>query len=132
MSRRTIRQLFFGSLIAIISALIVLTLMITLAVTTNSFVVEGSNVVGVQSAWAWVIVAVCAIAGFVILAAAIAQVAAWIGALIATVNLESKTWFVVLLVAGLLGFSFIAMLIYLLVDSPDTHQRPSGTREAMA
>jgi hypothetical protein len=43
---------------------------------------------------------------------------AWIGAVLNTANLSDKTWFVVLLVVGLLGFAFIATIAYV-IAGPD-------------
>lgn len=65
------------------------------------------------------------IAGFVIAAAGgVAQLAAWVGALINTYELESKTWFAVLLIAGLIGLAFGlvgfgAMVAYLVAGPRD-------------
>jgi hypothetical protein len=43
---------------------------------------------------------------------------AWIGAVLNTAHLPDKTWFVVLLVVGLLGFVFIATIAYM-IAGPD-------------
>jgi len=48
----------------------------------------------------------------------IAGLVAWIGALLNTWQLESKTWFVVLLLLGIFNFGFFAMIAYL-VAGPD-------------
>ena len=42
----------------------------------------------------------------------------WIGALLNTWQLESKTWFAVLLLLGIFNFGFFAMVAYL-VAGPD-------------
>ena len=55
--------------------------------------------------------------------AVIGQFVAWIGALINTSQLQDKTWFVVLLVCGLLSFGFVAMVIYLVAGPPDPRPR---------
>ena len=55
-----------------------------------------------------------------IVAGGIGQFVAWIGAVVNTSRLDDKTWFVVLLVLGLLSFGFIAMLVYVLAG-------PGGT-----
>lgn len=60
------------------------------------------------------------IAGFVIVAAGgIVQLAAWIGSLVNSYRLPDKTWFVVLLIGGLIGMGvplvgFGAMIAYLI------------------
>lgn len=61
--------------------------------------------------------------GFAIAAVgAVVQLAAWVGALVNTYHLPDKTWFIVLLVGGLLGLSFgltgfAAMAAYLIAGS---------------
>ena len=48
----------------------------------------------------------------IVIAGGVAQFVAWIGALMNTSRLEDKTWFILLLVLGLLSFGLIAMLVY--------------------
>ena len=42
----------------------------------------------------------------------------WIGALLNTAQLESKAWFVALLLLGIFNFGFFAMIAYL-IAGPD-------------
>lgn len=72
------------------------------------------------------------IAGFVVAAAAgIVQLAAWIGALVNTYQLEDKAWFIALLAGGLLGLAFglvgFAAMVAYIVAGPDG--MPSRQRE---
>lgn len=46
---------------------------------------------------------------------------AWIGAVLNTVNLPDKAWFVVLLVGGLLSFGFLVTVAYV-IAGPDGHR----------
>lgn len=71
----------------------------------------------------WMTVTVICIGGLVLLAGAIVQLAAWIGALVNTRRLADQTWFVILLVGGLLGLvsglvGFAVMVAYV-VAGPD-------------
>lgn len=116
MSRSLIARLFYGSLIAIVGAIILVAIAVALAFGSSSLVMDGPDVVGIQSAFGWGMFAVAVVASLVIVVACIAQLVAWIGALIESAALESKTWFVVLLVAGLFGFGLIAILVYLLAE----------------
>lgn len=54
---------------------------------------------------------------------AVIQLAAWIGALVNTYQLEDKAWFIALLIGGLLGFAFgligFAVMVAYLVAGPD-------------
>ena len=52
------------------------------------------------------------------LVGALAGLVAWIGAVLNTAQLEDKTWFIVLLVLGLLSFGFVAMIAYV-IAGPD-------------
>jgi hypothetical protein len=60
-----------------------------------------------------------AVAILVLMATAIIQFVAWVGAVINTAGLKDKTWFIILLVNGLLSFGFIAMIIYLVAGPED-------------
>ena len=53
-----------------------------------------------------------------------AIVVAWVGAIINTASLPSKTWLVIQLVLGLLGLPFVAVLAYV-VGRPEAtaHER---------
>jgi hypothetical protein len=54
----------------------------------------------------------------ILLFAAVAHFVAWVGAVLNTAQLPDKTWFVVLLVVGLLGLVFIATIAYV-IAGPD-------------
>ena len=131
MSRSVIAKLFYGSLVTIVVAIALLGVAIWLAFASGSLMMNGPDVMGVQSAFGWGMFAVAAAATLMIIGASIAQVVAWIGALINTAPLTSKVWFVVLLVAGVLGFGVIAMLVFLLAEpdagrtSPPLDSRPA-------
>ena len=61
-----------------------------------------------------------------IIGGSLGQFVAWIGAVVNTARLDDKTWFVVLLVLGLLSFGFIAMLVYVLAGPDGTAPRPAS------
>lgn len=78
------------------------------------------------------------IGGFVIAAiGGTVQLVAWIGALVNTYRLEDRTWFVVLLVGGLVGLGFalagFAAMVAYLIAGPDglTREQPPRTTESM-
>jgi hypothetical protein len=119
MSKPTITKLFVGSLIAGAGALVLLFVAGGLAYANNSFVMSGPDVVGVKSTpFGWIMIGLAVVAILVLAGAAIAQFVAWVGAVINTATLADKTWFVVLLVLGLLSFGFVAMIVYL-IAGPD-------------
>lgn len=78
-----------------------------------------------ENAFGWVMVGLAGMAALVMIAAAVTQFVAWVGAVINTAGLKDKTWFVILLITGLLSFGFIAMIIYL-ITGPDDPPRPSA------
>lgn len=71
----------------------------------------------------WTTVGFTVVGGVILIAGAIAQLVAWIGALVNTYALMDKTWFVVLLVGGLIGVAFglahLAAMIAYVIAGPD-------------
>ena len=55
----------------------------------------------------------------------------WIGALLNTWQLESKTWFAVLLLLGIFNLGFFAMIAYLVVG-PDGRSAAAARSAPMA
>ena len=75
------------------------------------------------SAFTWSMAGLALVGTLAVVGGALAQFVAWIGAVLNTSRLEDKTWFIVLLVLGLMSFGFIAMLVYLVAG-------PDGTRRS--
>ena len=120
MSKTTIRRLFVASLVAIAGGLVLLAVAGALALANGNLVKDGPDVVGVHATpFGWVMIALAGVAVLVLIAAAITQFVAWVGAVLHTAELEDKTWFIVLLVTGLLSFGFIAMIVYLIAGPDD-------------
>jgi hypothetical protein len=83
---------------------------------------DGPDVVGVEpTAFGWSMIGVAAFTVLVMVLAALAQLIAWVAAVVDTAGLPDKTWFIVLLVTGLVGVGFVAMIAYA-VAGPD-HNR---------
>jgi hypothetical protein len=90
-----------------------------LAISNDIFIMNGPDVTGIKSsALSWTLVGLMGLSMVVLLFAAVTHFVAWIGAVLNTANLPDKTWFVVLLVVGLLGFVFIATIAYV-IAGPD-------------
>jgi len=125
MSKQTVTRLFVGSLMAVVVGIVFAAVGVGLAFASGAFVVSGQDVTAVEpirlTATAIITITVGALG---IIGGAIGQFVAWIGAVINTSRLEDKTWFILLLVLGLLSFGFIAMLVYVLAG-------PDGTRPAV-
>jgi hypothetical protein len=122
MSKSTVTRLFVGSLIALVAGIVVAGGAVLVAFAGGVFVMDGADVVGVRgTSIAWSMLGVGILGALAIIAGGLGQLVAWIGALLNTSRLEDKTWFVLLLVLGLLSFGFVAMLVYVFVG-------PDGTR----
>jgi hypothetical protein len=133
MAKATIGRLFWGSLVAFAGALVLLAAAGGLALANGSLVRDGPDVTGIrETPFGWVMAGLAGVAILVMLAAAVTQFVAWVGAVINTAQLRDKTWFIILLVTGLLSFGFIAMIIYLIAGPDDSAPHPATTaaREA--
>ncbi len=121
MTKHTVTRLFVGSLLAIFGGLILMFVAIWVAGATGALQMNGPDVTGVQpNFYAWTMVGLAIVGCVTMLGGVIGQFIAWIGAVLNTARLEDKTWFVVLLVLGLLSFGFIAMLAYVMVGPDGT------------
>lgn len=125
MSKSAITRLFIGGIVAVVAGVILAAGGFLWALSANVFIWDGQEITGITSTGAiggliaFGIVAVLAMAG-----GAIAGLVAWIGALINTVALDDKAWFVLLLVLGLLSFGLIAMIAYVIAGPDSTRPQP--------
>ena len=121
MSKPTITRLFAGSLIAVVGGVVILGIAFILALANDGLVMSGPDVIGINpSAFTWTMIGLATVGVLAMVGGAIGQFVAWIGAVLNTSRLEDKTWFVILLVLGLLSFGFIPMLIYVIVGPDGT------------
>ena len=71
----------------------------------------------------WSTLSVMIVGAVIVLAGGVAQLAAWVGALINTYRLPERTWFIVLLVGGLIGLwiglTNLAVMIAYVIAGPD-------------
>jgi H+/Cl- antiporter ClcA len=119
MSKSAITKLFVGSMVAIVAGVLMATAALIAAFAGGGFVMDGPDVVGVANPqFTWPLIALIIVAGLAIVGGAIGGLVSWIGALLNTVQLDDKLWFIVLLVLGLLSFGFIAMIAYV-IAGPD-------------
>jgi hypothetical protein len=119
MTKSLIVELFWGSLIGLVAGLVLMAVSCGLAISNDIFVMDGPDVTGIKSgALPWTLLGLMGLALLILLFSAVAHFVAWIGAVLNTANLPDKTWFVVLLVVGLLGFVFIATVAYV-IAGPD-------------
>ncbi len=129
MSKSTVTKLFIGSALAGIAGAILGGTAVAIAVANDVFVMNGQNIVGVQGGTlAWSMLGVGVVGGLAIVGAMIGGLVSWIGALLNTSQLESKTWFLVLLLLGIFSFGLFAMIAYVIAGPDST--RPAVTATA--
>src|SRR5215203_2310134 len=125
MSKSTITRFFVGSLIAVVGGLVLMVSGLIVAFASGAFEMTGPDVTGFNpSALSWSMVTLAVVGLLAMVAGAFGQFIAWIGAVLNTSHLEDRTWFILLLVLGLLSFGFIAMLVYV-IGGPDGLAAPT-------
>jgi hypothetical protein len=118
-SKATVTRLFIGSLIAAGAGIVVMVAAVWLAFANDVFVLNGQQVVDIQNTpAAWWLLGVALIGVLAIAGGAISGLISWIGALLNTWRVESKAWFVGLLLLGIFNFGFFAMVAYV-IAGPD-------------
>jgi hypothetical protein len=126
MSKATVTRLFIGAGLAMIAGAVLAFVAVGIAIANNVFVMNGPDVVGLRGspvAWASLAIGVAGVIAFI--GGMIAGLVSWIGALLNTWQLESKAWFIGLLLLGIFNLGFFAMVAYVLAG-------PDGTTGAAA
>jgi hypothetical protein len=123
MTKATVTKIFLGGVLAAIAGGIVVLVAGGIAYTNGVFVMNGQDVVGLRgSALTWTLLGVGLVGGLAMAAGAIAGLVSWIGALLNVSQLESKTWFLVLLLLGIFNFGIFGMIAYI-IGGPDGSTR---------
>jgi hypothetical protein len=118
-SKKLVVAIFVWSLLGMIASVALIIAAIAVAVLSDSLIMQGDDVVGIERSPSLVAAVVMASVGvLVLILASIGQFVAWVGAVVNTFALEDKAWFVILLVAGLVSLGFVATLIYVIIG-PD-------------
>ena len=119
MSKATVTRLFIGSLVAFGAGAVVAIFAIALALANNVFVMSGNDIVAIQGGTlGWALIGLAILGGLAAAGGVIAGFIAWMGAVLNTWQLESKAWFVGLLLLGIFNFGFVAMIAYV-IAGPD-------------
>ena len=115
MSKATVTKLFIGSAIAGIAGAALVIAAVGVAIVNDVFVVVDNDVVGVRGTGvAWSMLGLGIVGGVAMIGGMIGGLISWIGALLITSQLESRTWFLVLLLLGIFSFGFFAMIAYVI------------------
>jgi hypothetical protein len=123
MSKATVTRLFIGSAIAVVAGAILAVAAVWIAYANGVFVISNNEVVDVRgSSLAWSMLGLGVAGAVAMIGGMIGGLVAWIGALLNTSELESKSWFLVLLLLGIFSFGFVAMIAYIVAG-------PDGTAE---
>jgi hypothetical protein len=132
-SKATVTRVFMGSVIAVIAGAVLAFAAVWIAFANGAFVMSGPDVIGVQSTpLAWSIVGLGVIAALAMIVGFVGGLVSWIGALLNTSQLEDKTWFVLLLVLGLLSFGLVAMIAYVIGGRDGAEQAAARARHEPA
>ena len=124
MSKSSITRLFAGAIAAVVVGLTIGIAGVVAALANGAVVIRGSEVVTLNGGpLAWGIAALI-VASLVLAAGTLAAIASWAGALLNTYRLDDKSWFVVLLVLGLVSLGWVAMIAYVFAG-PDSTARDS-------
>ena len=130
MSKSSITRLFAGAIAAVVVGLIIGIVGVVAALANGAVVIDSSELVILNGGpFAWAIAALI-VASLVLAAGTLAAIASWVGALLNTSRLDDKTWFVVLLVLGLVSLGWVAMIAYVFAGPDSTAQ--DSTRSARA
>ncbi len=124
MSKATVTKLFIGSAITVGAGAIIAIASVWLAIANDVFVMSGPDIVAVQgSGLAWLLLGFGVVGGVAFTGGLIGGLVSWIGALLNTSQLESRTWFIGLLLLGIFNLGIIAMIAYVFAG-------PDGTTAA--
>jgi hypothetical protein len=126
MSKSTITRLFFGGIVAVIAGWVLGIAAILSALLGGAVELGGTDVVRVDGAAFATPLLVLTLAAILVGGGTVAVIGSWIGALVATAQLDDKTWFVILLVLGLWSFGVIAMIAYVIAGPDGTGTRAKG------
>ena len=126
MFKSTVTRLFLGGLIAAAAGVVMIIAAVSLAFANDVVVMEGTRVVDIQeTGLAFGLLGLTIIGALAVIGGAITGLVSWIGALLNTWQIESKAWFVGLLLLGIFNFGFFAMIAYVIAG-------PDGKRVAAA
>jgi hypothetical protein len=132
MSKATVTRLFVGGALAVIAGATLFIAAIWIAIANDVFVMNGPDIVAIRgSALAWSLLGLAVVGGLAMMAGAIAGLVSWIGALLNTSQLESKAWFLALLLLGIFSFGLVAIIAYV-IAGPDGTRTPGGAGARVA
>jgi hypothetical protein len=134
MTKTTVTKLWIAGLIVVVVGLLVGGVSLGLMLAYGGHFVaaasgNGSDFVPTLDGFFWTMVSLMIVGFSAAAVGSVLQLAGWVGALVNTYQFADKTWFVVLLLGGIIGLSFFlvayAAMIAYLVAGPDTPRAQS-------
>ena len=133
MTKATVTRLFIGASLATIAGAVLAVVSLWIAFANDVIVMNGSDIVGLRgSALGWALLGFGIVGLLAILGGLISGLVAWIGALLNTSQLESKAWFIGLLLLGIFNLGIFAMVAYLIAGPDGTASATPRTTPAAA
>lgn len=124
MTKATVTKLLLGGALAAIAGAIMAMTAVAIGFANDVFLMNGPDIVGLrESALTWSVLSGAIVGVLAIAAGAVAGLVSWIGALLNVAQLESKTWFVVLLLLGIFNLGILGIIAYVIAG-------PDGTASA--
>ena len=125
MTKATVTRLFVGGLIALLVGIILAAITVGVAIANDVLIIDGSEVVTIrEDAIAFPLFGLGILAALALVGAAVLGLVSWIGALLNTWRVESKAWFIALLLLGIFNFGVLAMIAYVFAG-------PDGTKRSL-
>ena len=119
MSKSIVTRLFIGAGLAMLAGAVVAIVGVSIAIANDVFVMNGPDIVGLQGGALAASSLGLGLVGFLaIIGGLVAGLVSWIGALFNTWQLDSKAWFISLLLLGIFNLGFFAMVAYI-IAGPD-------------
>jgi hypothetical protein len=127
MSKATVVKLFVGSVIAVVAGTLLALVGVWFAYANGAFVMSGPDVVSIEpTPFAWTMCGLFVLAALAIIGGFVGGLVSWIGALLNSAQVDDKTWFILLLVLGLLSFGLVAMIAYVIAGPDGTQDKGVG------
>jgi len=125
MTKATVTRIFIGGGLAATAGAILAIVAVWIGIANDVFVMNGPDIVGLrESALTWSLLGLGIVGALGFATGLIAGIVSWIGALLILAQLESKTWFVVLLLLGMVNLGIFGMIAYLIVGPDSTPSPP--------
>lgn len=132
MPKKLVTRLFVVAIVAVVGGFALAVGAALAAYAAGVFIMDGPDVGGIElSGFAWAMIILGIVGILAIVSGGACGLVAWIGALLNTAQLEDKTWFVVLLILGVMSAGFIAMLVYV-IAGPDSTAGPRDRSDLAA